>query len=37
MSNTDTTWWPLIWGGSAHANTSDSTGAVYKSHDKLSW
>ena len=37
LSNTDTTWWPLIWGGSAHANTSDSTGAVYKSHDKLSW
>lgn len=37
LSNTDTTWWPLIWGGSSHANTSDSTGAVYKSHDKLSW
>lgn len=37
LSNTDTTWWPLIWGGSSHANTSNSTGAVYKSHDKLSW
>ena len=37
LSSTDTTWWPLIWGGSSHANTSDSTGAVYKSHDKLSW
>lgn len=37
LSNTDTTWWPLIWGGSSHASTSDSTGAVYKSHDKLSW
>ena len=37
LSNTNTTWWPLIWGGSSHANTSDSTGAVYKSHDKLSW
>lgn len=37
LSNTDTTWWPLIWGGSPHANTSDSTGAVHKSHDKLSW
>lgn len=37
LSNTDTTWWPLIWGGSSHNNTSDSTGAVYKSHDKLSW
>lgn len=37
LSATDTTWWPLIWGGSSHANTNDSTGAVYKSHDKLSW
>lgn len=37
LSNTDTTWWPLIWGGSSHSNTSDSTGAVYKSHDVLSW
>lgn len=37
LSATDATWWPLIWGGSAHANTSDSTGTVYKSHDKLSW
>lgn len=37
LSATDTAWWPLIWGGSSHANTSDSTGAVYKSHDKLSW
>lgn len=37
LSNTDITWWPLIWGGSSHANTSDSTGAVYKSHDVLSW
>lgn len=37
LSNTDTTWWPLIWGGSSHNNTSDSTGAVYKSHDNLSW
>ncbi len=37
LSNTDTTWWPLIWGGSTHNNTSDSTGSVYKSHDVLSW
>ena len=37
LSATDATWCPLIWGGSTHANTSDSTGAVYKSHDKLSW
>ena len=37
LSATDATWRPLIWGGSSHANTSDSTGAVYKSHDKLSW
>lgn len=34
---TDTNWWPLIWGGSSHANTSDSTGVVYKSYDVLSW
>lgn len=37
LSATDTTWWPLIWGGSSHNNTNNSTGAVYKSHDKLSW
>ena len=37
LSDTDTTWWPLIWGGSSHNNTSDSTGEVYKSHDVLSW
>lgn len=37
LSNTDTTWWPLIWGGSSHDNTSDSTGEVYKSHNVLSW
>lgn len=37
LSATDATWWPLIWGGSSHANTGNSTGAVYKSHDKLSW
>lgn len=37
LSDTDTTWWPLIWGGSSHSNTSDSTGTVYKSYDKLSW
>ena len=37
LSNTDTIWWPLIWGGSSHNNASDSTGAVYKSHDVLSW
>lgn len=37
LSNTDTTWWPLIWGGNSHNNTSDSTGEVYKSHNVLSW
>ena len=37
LSATDNAWYPLIWGGSSHANTNDSTGAVYKSHDKLSW
>lgn len=37
LSNTNTTWYPLIWGGSSHVNTSDSTGTVCKSYDKLSW
>lgn len=37
LSATDATWYPLVWGGNAHKNTSDSTGAVYKSYDKLSW
>ena len=37
LSSTDTTQYPLIWGGDDHNNTSDSTGAVYKSYDKLSW
>lgn len=37
LSATDAAWYPLIWGGDSHNNTSDSTGAVYKSYDKLSW
>lgn len=37
LSATDVTWYPLVWGGDTHYNTSDSTGAVYKSFDKLSW
>ena len=37
LSATDATWYPLIWGGNSHSNISDSTGAVYKSYDKLSW
>jgi hypothetical protein len=37
LSATDAAWYPLVWGGNAHLNTSDSTGAVYKSYDKLSW
>lgn len=37
LSNTDTNWYPLIWGGDDHRNTYTSTGAVYKSHDVLSW
>ena len=37
LSATDAAWHPLVWGGNAHLNTSDSTGAVYKSYDKLSW
>lgn len=37
LSATDAAWYPLVWGGNAHINTSDSTGPVYKSYDKLSW
>lgn len=37
LSATDTAWYPLVWGGNAHTNTSDSTGPIYKSYDKLSW
>lgn len=37
LSAIDVAWYPLVWGGNAHYNTSDSTGAVYKSYDKLSW
>ena len=37
LSATDVAWYPLVWGGNYHSNTSDSTGAVYKSYDKLSW
>lgn len=34
---TDDNWYPLVWGGTAHQNTSKSTGTIYKSYDKLSW
>ena len=37
LSATDAAWQPLVWGGNAHRNTSDSTGVVYKSYDKLCW
>ena len=37
LGATDAAWYPLVWGGLAHLNTSGSTGAVYKSYDKLSW
>lgn len=37
LSAADDAWYPLIWGGDSHNNISDSTGAVYKSYDKLSW
>ena len=37
LGATDVVWYPLIWGGGSHNNTSDSTGVVYKSYDKLSW
>lgn len=37
LSATDAAWFPLVWGGASHNNTSTSTGPVYKSYDKLSW
>lgn len=37
LSATDAAWYPLVWGGAFHINTSDSTGPIYKSYDKLSW
>lgn len=37
LSATDAAWYPLVWGGASHNNTSDSTGPIYKSYDKLSW
>lgn len=37
LSATDAAWYPLVWGGSSHNNTSDSTGPIYKSYDKLCW
>lgn len=37
LGATDAARYPLVWGGNDHKNTSDSTGAVYKSYDKLSW
>lgn len=37
LSATDAAWYPLVWGGGSHQNTSDSTGVICKSYDKLSW
>ena len=37
LSSTDASWYPLVWGGSAHVNTNKSTGSLFKSYDKLSW
>lgn len=37
LSATDAAWHPLVWGGASHNNTSDSTGPIYKSYDKLCW
>lgn len=37
LSAQDTAWYPLVWGGASHYNTSDSTGHIYKSYDALSW
>ena len=34
---TNAAWYPLVWGGASHNNTSDSTGPIYKSYDKLCW
>lgn len=37
LSATDAAWYPLVWGGASHNNTSDSTGPICKSYDKLCW
>lgn len=37
LSDTDATWYSLVWGGASHNNTSNSTGLIYKSYDKLCW
>lgn len=37
LGATDAAWYPLVWGGASHNNTSDSTGPIYKSYDKLCW
>ena len=37
LSATDAAWYPLVWGGHAHLNPSNSTGLVYKSQNVLSW
>lgn len=37
LGATDAAWYPLVWGGTSHNNTSDSTGPIYKSYDKLCW
>lgn len=37
LSSTDAAWYPLVWGGAYHNNTSNSTGPIHKSYDKLCW
>lgn len=37
LSAADDGWYPLVWGGASHNNTSDATGPIYKSYDKLCW
>lgn len=37
LSSTDTSWYPLVWGGDTHKNTGNSTGSLYKSYDILTW
>jgi hypothetical protein len=37
LSASNAAWYPLVWGGVPHDNTSNSTGPIYKSYDKLCW
>lgn len=37
LSATDAAWYPLVWGRASHNNTSNSTGPINKSYNKLCW